>query len=105
MVEFTIAADRTTVWHGPDGRRFATRIGSRRRQGIGRFVMAASETLPVTVKLGQMEGRIHQKVFTCRTDGIVKVGLTYRSYFILMQMEDVTESIRRRILTRHTNTA
>ena len=103
MAELTIAPDRTTLWHGSDGRAFAMRIGRRRRHGIARFVMAASKTLPVTVKLDQLERRRHQKVFACRTNGIVKVGLTYRHYFILMQLEDVTESIRR-MVTRRTNT-
>jgi len=103
MAQLTIFPDRLTQWHGSDGRAFATRIGRRRRHGIARFVITSSLSLPVTVKIVRLERKREQKVFACISSGEVKVGLSYRNYFILMQLQDAIDPIRE-MVTNFTST-
>ena len=95
MVELTICENRHTIWRGSDGHAFARKIGRHRRHGISRFVIRNSKHLPVTVALDKLERLRPFHVYPILNgDDVLKVGLTYRRYFIILKLEDATAEIR-----------
>jgi len=93
MVVITIEGNGLTVWHGQEGHAFALSIGRRQRHSIVRFVVRKTRTLPVVVKINQLRRHQQEKVYACLTGDFVQVGLTYKTFFILLQYQDVSDDV------------
>ena len=97
MVELEILSNRTTIWRGRKGFRFALRIGRQSRHGITSFVIRHTQQLPVTVSVIKLKRTRSNKVYPVTVNDCRKVGLTYKKYFILINFEDILENIQRNI--------
>ena len=100
MAKLTIYGDRTTRWHGSEGKAFAMRIGRKDRHKIVRFVLSQSSGLPTTARLDHMDRDGPRKVVACITNNVLRVGFTYLKYFVLMNFENVTPSVQQMVVLR-----
>ena len=93
-MELEICEDRRTVWRRINGETPVCRITRSQRHAIARFVVHHSKCLPVKVKLDIMDRRRPFKVYVLLTRDVFSVGLTYRRFFIVLPLEDVSTEIR-----------
>ena len=94
MVELEILVNRTTIWRGRKGFRFALSIGRQSRHGITGFVLRHTQQLPVTVSLTKLKRTRQNQIYPVTVNGHRKVGLTYKKYFILMNFVDILDNIQ-----------
>ena len=94
MVELEILADRTTIWRGRKGFRFALSVGRQSRHGIAGFVIRHTKQLPVAVSLTKLKRSRPNQIYPVTVNGCRKVCLTYKKYFILMNFVDILDNIQ-----------
>ena len=95
MVRLSIHRNQTAHWHGVKGRRLALHIGQRKRHAIVTFVIENTKEQPVTVVVERFERRQPMQVYACIcAGGLIKVGLTYENFFVVIAKEHVKDDIR-----------
>lgn len=97
MVKLTICASHTTHWHGQRGFRFALDIGRRRRHQISRLVLDSVHELPVTIHVKDLKRNVSSRTFACLHGAVRKVAISFKSYLIIINVEDAKEEILNQI--------
>ena len=84
-------------WRGRKGKKFATRIGKRRRDLITGFVVRTTRALPVSVSLMKLDIVRPYAAHATMIGDRRYVGFVFGQFFILIEYKDLNERIQKEV--------